>query len=101
MNYPKKQARSVLVFSIFFLFQFSCSLFNYKQGAIVPRPRELFLSVANIDSSVAFYLKAFDLKTNRFPLRIEQGDSVLSEKENGFPKIMDRPAFEFLNVPFN
>ena len=74
---------------LLFLALFICIAFvaysTIKPGKIdVLRPRvnHVFLSVANIDSSVAFYLRAFDMKeTNRLSvLRIEQGDSVTERK---------------------
>jgi catechol 2,3-dioxygenase-like lactoylglutathione lyase family enzyme len=56
----------------------ACSTTKMKTGNLLtPRLNHLFLSVANIDSSLAFYTKAFDLTvTNRLTqLKIEQADS--------------------------
>ena len=57
----------------------ACSTTKMKGGnPLRPRLNHVFLSVSNIDSSIAFYTKAFDLVvTNRLTqLRIEQTDST-------------------------
>ena len=86
MNYQKKpRIDRVLVFSILIISVLLTACSTTKPGSdsvLRPRVNHVFLSVANIDSSVAFYLKAFDLKeTNRLSvLRIEQGDSITERK---------------------
>jgi hypothetical protein len=63
----------------------SCSTTKTNSSNILtPRWNHVFLSVSNIDTSIAFYTRAFDLQvTNRiFNLKIEQGDSAYDRKVN-------------------
>jgi catechol 2,3-dioxygenase-like lactoylglutathione lyase family enzyme len=84
----------------------SCSTTKTNSSNILtPRWNHVFLSVSNIDTSIAFYTRAFDLQvTNRiFNLKIEQGDSAYDRKVNmAFLKFAGQDfVFELAEQPIN